>query len=48
MHYAGWIVVEQDVLPGLGTPAASARRNREFFAGWVCNGVGLLVTSGAV
>jgi inosose dehydratase len=29
-HYAGWIVVEQDVLPGLGTPAASARRNREY------------------
>jgi inosose dehydratase len=29
-HYAGWIVVEQDVLPGLGTPAASATRNREY------------------
>ena len=29
-YYAGWIVVEQDVLPGLGTPAASARRNREY------------------
>lgn len=29
-HYAGWIVVEQDVLPGLGTPLASATRNREF------------------
>ena len=29
-HYAGWIVVEQDVLPGLGTPAASAARNREY------------------
>jgi inosose dehydratase len=28
--YAGWIVVEQDVLPGLGTPAASAARNREY------------------
>jgi inosose dehydratase len=28
--YAGWIVVEQDVLPGLGTPAASATRNREY------------------
>lgn len=28
--YAGWAVVEQDVLPALGTPAASARRNREF------------------
>jgi len=29
-YYTGWIVVEQDVLPGLGTPAASARRNREY------------------
>jgi inosose dehydratase len=29
-YYAGWIVVEQDVLPGLGTPAASAQRNREY------------------
>ncbi|MCU1383346.1 MAG: 2-keto-myo-inositol dehydratase [Acidobacteria bacterium] len=29
-QYAGWIVVEQDVLPGLGTPAASATRNRAF------------------
>jgi inosose dehydratase len=28
--YSGWIVVEQDVLPGLGTPAASAARNREY------------------
>jgi len=27
-NYSGWIVVEQDVLPGGGTPAASARRNR--------------------
>ena len=32
-HYAGWIVVEQDVLPGLGTPAASAKRNREYLRG---------------
>jgi inosose dehydratase len=32
-RYAGWIVVEQDVLPGLGTPAASARRNREYLHG---------------
>jgi inosose dehydratase len=31
-YYDGWIVVEQDVLPGLGTPAASARRNREYLA----------------
>ena len=29
-NYAGWLLVEQDVLPGLGTPAESARRNREF------------------
>jgi inosose dehydratase len=32
-HYDGWIVVEQDVLPGLGTPAASAIRNREYLRG---------------
>jgi inosose dehydratase len=31
--YSGWIVVEQDVLPGLGTPAASAARNREYLRG---------------
>ena len=29
-RYDGWIVVEQDVLPGMGTPADSARRNREY------------------
>lgn len=28
--YGGWIVVEQDVLPGMGTPRESARRNRDF------------------
>jgi inosose dehydratase len=28
--YDGWIVVEQDVLPGMGTPCESARRNREY------------------
>jgi inosose dehydratase len=27
--YDDWITVEQDVLPGMGTPAASARRNRD-------------------
>jgi inosose dehydratase len=30
--YRGWIVVEQDVLPGMGTPLESARRNREYLA----------------
>jgi inosose dehydratase len=29
-EYEGWIVVEQDVLPSLGTPRASASRNRAF------------------
>lgn len=29
-HYRGWVVVEQDVLPSLGTPAASAKRNRAY------------------
>jgi inosose dehydratase len=28
--YDGWIVVEQDVFPGYGTPAESARRSREY------------------
>ena len=28
--YTGWIIVEQDVLPGMGTPKESARRNREY------------------
>ena len=28
--YSGWIVVEQDVLPGMGNPKVCARRNREF------------------
>lgn len=31
-QYAGWIVVEQDVLPGMGTPLESAKRNRDFLA----------------
>lgn len=31
--YDSWIVVEQDVLPGLGAPLASATRNREFLRG---------------
>lgn len=29
-EFAGWIVVEQDVLPGMGKPFDSALRNREF------------------
>ena len=29
-HYAGWIVVEQDVLPGMGNPRVCAKRNRDF------------------
>jgi inosose dehydratase len=28
--YEGWAVVEQDVLPAMGSPLESARRNREF------------------
>lgn len=29
-EYDGWIVVEQDVLPGMGSPKECATRNREF------------------
>ena len=29
-NYRGWIVVEQDVLPGMGTPLESARNNRRY------------------
>lgn len=29
-NYDGWIVVEQDVLPGMGSPKASAQRNRDY------------------
>ncbi len=28
--YQGWVVVEQDILPGAGDPKASAGRNREY------------------
>ncbi len=28
--YKGWIVVEQDVIPGMGTPRESAQRNRDY------------------
>jgi inosose dehydratase len=30
--YEGWIVVEQDVLPGMGSPKESAQRNRNYLA----------------
>ena len=30
LDYAGWGVVEQDVLPGMGKPKESARRNRDY------------------
>ncbi len=29
-EYRGWITVEQDVLPGMGAPRASAERNRSY------------------
>ena len=29
-NYDGWIVVEQDVLPGMGSPKESAMHNREY------------------
>jgi inosose dehydratase len=32
LGYTGWIVVEQDVLPGMGSPKESARRNRQYLA----------------
>jgi inosose dehydratase len=31
--YGGWIVVEQDVLPGMGTPKESAERSRGYLRG---------------
>lgn len=39
--YDGWIVVEQDVLPGMGKPKESARRNRDYLAsiGFASNAV---------
>lgn len=33
LGYDGWIVVEQDVLPGMGTPKQSAARNRAYLRG---------------
>lgn len=32
LAYDGWIVVEQDVLPAMGSPLESARRNRAYLA----------------
>jgi len=32
-NYPGWIVVEQDVLPGMGSPKESAQRNRDYLTG---------------
>lgn len=29
-NYRGWIVIEQDILPGMGSPKASAQRNRDY------------------
>ena len=29
-NYTGWVLVEQDVLPGMGQPKESAQRNREY------------------
>ena len=29
-NYSGWVLVEQDVLPGMGQPKESAMRNREY------------------
>jgi inosose dehydratase len=33
MNYQGWIVVEQDVFPGMGTPKVCADRNRKYLKG---------------
>lgn len=30
LGYHGWVVVEQDVLPGMGSPKDSAQRNRDY------------------
>jgi inosose dehydratase len=30
--YRGWIVVEQDILPGMGAPKESAQGNRAYLA----------------
>lgn len=36
-HYDGYVLVEQDILPGMGTPKESARRNREYLRSIECN-----------
>ena len=33
IRYQGWLVVEQDVLPGMGSPKESAIRNRQYLQG---------------
>jgi inosose dehydratase len=33
LNYQGYLLVEQDVLPGMGSPKESARRNRQYLAG---------------
>ncbi|HMC58504.1 MAG TPA: TIM barrel protein [Candidatus Solibacter sp.] len=35
--YDGYVLVEQDILPGMGTPKESARRNREYLRSIECN-----------
>jgi inosose dehydratase len=35
--YKGYVLVEQDVLPGMGAPCESARRNREYLRSIECN-----------
>jgi inosose dehydratase len=30
LDYGGWVVIEQDVLPTMGTPREAAQRNRDF------------------
>jgi len=35
--YEGYVLVEQDILPGMGSPKDSARRNREYLKSIECN-----------
>mgnify|MGYP000371431220 FL=1 len=30
INYQGWIVVEQDIIPGMGNPIKYAKKNRKF------------------